>query len=592
MESPSIGKNLIYQRKLKGLTQADLSEKTQVTVRTIQRIEKGEVEPHLQTVKLLAAALNVEVDDLLILENPKEEAVVKKWLLLIHGTSILGTILPLCNILFPLFLWIHKREDNKVYDEHGVKVINFQITMTLLFALSFIALVTVEGFGFFLFIAVLPFTMVVMIYNIIRAIKTQTCYYPLSIPFLKSGKKVQKSAVIVLFSVISLLNFGTIQAQQINRLDGSSITTDLLSAKIEQLTKAAHVTGIEVTVFNDNEIAFAKAFGYSNKENNSILKTDGVIYGASLSKAVFGYLVAGLADEGVVDLDKPLQEYLDVPIPQMKLAKEWREFHDLANDDRYKKITARMCLSHSTGLPNWRWISKKGKFKPKGKLKFYSDPGTNYSYSGEGMMLLQYVIEHITGKGLEELARERVFDPLKMDMTSYLWQTRFEDKYVYGHTKDEKVVAKDVADESAAAGSMVTTADDYAKFIKHILELNTANSEITKLMFQPNIYIHSKAQFGPSASKTSNENDDIKLSYGLGWGLLDSPFGQGAFKEGHGEGFQHYSIIFPEQKMGVVILSNSDNAESIFKELLEFTIADTFTPWKWEGYIPYDAVEQ
>jgi len=119
MASNSVGNNLIYQRKLKGYTQQELSDKTQVTVRTIQRIEKGDVNPHLQTVKLLAGALDIEVDDLLVLENPKEENIQKKWLILLHGSPFLGFVIPLSNILIPLFLWIHKREDNAIYDAHG-----------------------------------------------------------------------------------------------------------------------------------------------------------------------------------------------------------------------------------------------------------------------------------------------------------------------------------------------------------------------------------------------------------------------------------------------------------------------------------------
>jgi transcriptional regulator with XRE-family HTH domain len=63
----------VYQRKLKGYTQEELSEKTQVTIRTIQRIENGDVNPHLQTIKLLATALDVEIEDLLIIENPKKK---------------------------------------------------------------------------------------------------------------------------------------------------------------------------------------------------------------------------------------------------------------------------------------------------------------------------------------------------------------------------------------------------------------------------------------------------------------------------------------------------------------------------------------
>jgi CubicO group peptidase (beta-lactamase class C family) len=112
------------------------------------------------------------------------------------------------------------------------------------------------------------------------------------------------------------------------------------------------------------------------------------------------------------------------------------------------------------------------------------------------------------------------------------------------------------------------------------------------MMLNPSLRIRTRMQFGPLSLEQSDENDDIQLSYGLGWGLLQSPHGLGAFKEGHDEGFQHYSIIFPDAKIGLVILSNSDNAESIFKELLEIAVADIYTPWKWENYIPYQVKEK
>ena len=109
-----------------------------------------------------------------------------------------------------------------------------------------------------------------------------------------------------------------------------------------------------------------------------------------------------------------------------------------------------------------------------------------------------------------------------------------------------------------------------------------------KEMFRPQIRLRSKTQFPTFSKETTDANDDIELSYGLGWGLLKTPYGWGAFKEGHGDGFEHYTIIFPERGMGVMVLSNSANGESIFKYLLEATIADTYTPWEWEGYTPYD----
>lgn len=374
----------------------------------------------------------------------------------------------------------------------------------------------------------------------------------------------------------------------IQRIDGSSIAELTLDTSIQTLVDAANVTGFTVTIFNEDSVVYQKAFGYSNVDENDSLNVDEVFYAASFSKAVFGYLVAQLTNEGIIDLDKPLQEYFGTPIPELQFEKEWRGFKNLANDDRYQKITGRMCLSHTTGFPNWRWISRGGEFTPEGDIFFYFDPGTEYSYSGEGMMLLQYAIEQITGKGLEQLAQERVFSPLGMKMTSYLWQDRFENNYCNGHKTDQSVIDKDKADETAAAGSMSTTPVDYSKFLTKIFELYSNHSSITKLMFSPNVRIHSKQQFGPLSMEKTTENDRVDLSYGLGWGILESPFGHGYFKEGHGEGFQHYSILFPEKQIGILIMSNSDNAESIFKEVLEIGIGDIYTPWSWENYIPYD----
>lgn len=373
----------------------------------------------------------------------------------------------------------------------------------------------------------------------------------------------------------------------IHRIDSTEITVLDLEAKIKRLVEEGNVTGLAISILNDNRIIYKNAFGYANNDRKSFLDVNHSFYGASLSKAVFGYLLSVLANEGVIDLDKPLQEYLNFPLFELRSDDKWRGFQDLKNDHRYEEITARMCLSHTTGLQNWRWIPRPNDPENTKQLKIYFEPGTQYYYSGEGMMLLQYVVEHITGKALEDLASEMVFNPLQMKNTSYLWQERFEDKYCNGHTKEQRVIEKDKREEASAAGSMETNLIDYSIFLQHVMELHKKNSDITQRLFRPNFRIRTKAQFGPMSLQESNENDNIQLNYGLGWGLLQTPVGFGAFKEGHGEGFQHYSIIFPDVGTGIAILSNSDNAESTFKELLEITIGDTYTPWKWENYIPY-----
>ena len=109
-------------------------------------------------------------------------------------------------------------------------------------------------------------------------------------------------------------------------------------------------------------------------------------------------------------------------------------------------------------------------------------------------------------------------------------------------------------------------------------------------MTSQQIRIESRRQFGPLAQIDSTDNDDIQLSYGFGVGTFTTPFGRAFFKEGHDDGWGHYSICYPDQNIAVVIMTNNDNGESIFKEFLAYTIGDTFTPWRWENYIPYDYI--
>ncbi|MBL7702648.1 MAG: beta-lactamase family protein [Ferruginibacter sp.] len=375
----------------------------------------------------------------------------------------------------------------------------------------------------------------------------------------------------------------TAHAQSITRLNSSKIAVSALDKKIRSLMQAANVQGLAVTIFNSNQPVYKKAFGYKRIDTKDTIRTNTNFYGASLSKAVFAVLVMKLVEEGKLDLDKPLETYLEKPIYQYKPTKKWHDdYSALQADSQYKKITARMCLAHTTGFPNWRW------FEPDQKLRTKHAPGTKYAYSGEGMVYLQVVLEHMFGKPLEEMMKQYIFKPLGMKMSSYTWQPAFENDYCFGHQFNGKLYEKDKDNDARAASTLETTLDDYSLFTKAVLNNTVLKSSTTKQMFTPQIRLRSIQQFGPLSVRDSSLNDAIDLSYGLGWVLLRSPFGTGTFKEGHGDGFQHYSIIFPQAGTGIIIMSNSDNAESIFKELLETAIGDIYTPWYWENYIPFN----
>ncbi|NJB72342.1 CubicO group peptidase (beta-lactamase class C family)/uncharacterized Tic20 family protein [Saonia flava] len=578
MNNQSLAQRLKYHRKSKGFSQEELSLKTNVTVRTIQRIEKAEVNPHLNTIKLLAVALDIEVNELIPLNNPKEETIKKKWLLLLHATPLLGIFIPLCNVLLPLFIWIHKREDNPIYDKHGIKVINFQITALILATISFVGLLTIEKWGFILFIATVPICVAIVIFNIIYVLKKEKCYYPLSIPFLRFKPKGSIKIIAFLIGILALTNCTTKTHIEIERIDGSTVFIDSITQKINQLAKDAHVEGLMVAIFDNKQVEHQHIVGYKDFSKKLVLTDSTNIYGASLSKAVFSVIVMKLVEDDVIDLDTPLESYLPKKIYEYKPLKRWHDdYSDLKTDSLYHKITARMCLNHTTGFQNWR--SKDN------KLHVHSIPGEKYDYSGEGFVYLQVVLEKITGKGLEQLAQETIFNPLDMKSSAYEWKPRFERDFANSYAENGGVYNKDKDNEPRAGSTLETTFGDYIAFLTAVLNKKIISAKSYEEIFSPQFKILPLSQLVENVPAIEYKN--VKLSYGLGWGYLETPYGNGFFKEGRGSGFHHYSIIFPEAGKGVLVMSNSENTGLIFKDLLQYTIANKNMPWEWFKEIPY-----
>lgn len=387
-----------------------------------------------------------------------------------------------------------------------------------------------------------------------------------------------KPLLTILFFFTVIISFG----QQIKRIDGTKTSVDSLQTKIVQLMSVANVSGVAVSVFNNNKPVFSQTFGKANVQKDIPLQTTSVMYGASLAKMVFAYIVMQFVQEKIIDLDKPLVEYLAKPLPDYKIIGWKRGYQDIKNDERYKKITARMCLTHTTGFPNWRW------FEADKKLKIQFEPGTRYSYSGEGLYLLQFVIEQVTGKDYETISKERVFIPFEMANTSQVWQSCFDQNICYGHNDKGEPYELMKWKEASAGGSMSTTLADFTKFYTALINRKNLTKQSFQEMTALQVRIKSKSQFGPFSKVDSTQNDNIELGYGLGVGVFSTPYGKAFFKEGHDDGWGHYSVCFPDKKIAIIIMTNNDNGESIFKELLTYAIGDVFTPWQWENYIPYN----
>ena len=182
---------------------------------------------------------------------------------------------------------------------------------------------------------------------------------------------------------------------------------DTFGPFLDSLMVEVGVPGLGFALFDDGGVLYEHVAGVKSLATLEPIGRATAFEAASISKPVFAYVVFSLARDGVLDLDA----FLQTPVPQIP---------ELAYDPRSESLTPRMLLAHRGGLPNWRSRmdfnaeSYSGLFAPDDTLRFVADPGTEYRYSGEGYVLLQRIVETTAGKGLPELARERVFEPLGM----------------------------------------------------------------------------------------------------------------------------------------------------------------------------------
>ncbi len=296
------------------------------------------------------------------------------------------------------------------------------------------------------------------------------------------------------------------------------------SAAIQQILKEANIPAISLAYIKEGKLQEQYNIGVKSAEAKQPINDSTVFAACSLSKTVFSYGVYKLVKDKRLDLDRPLYQYC--------------AYKDVEDDARYKQVTARMILSHSSGLPNWR----------NGNLKFKYDPGKQYSYSGEGFVWLSKVIEKITNEPVEAYMQENVLKPLAMYNSSYVWQKNFDSNYAYPHTDNARSTQNDFPSNANVAASLQTNSTDYAKFIVAVLN---DKDFLSALRADTGMYV------------------DKNIRWNKGLGVEQTSYGRANFQWGDNGTFKAFLITYPEKKEGLVYFTNSENGLDIARDILK-----------------------
>lgn len=369
-------------------------------------------------------------------------------------------------------------------------------------------------------------------------------------------------------------------------LRGEWLPTDTLLADLPRLMQALAVPALAVAMVADGEVAWSRTWGVLRAGHPTKVDARTLFEAASLSKPVFAYLVLQLADDGALELDRPLVSYLRPDY--------------LSEDPRIDAITVRDVLRHSTGLVNWREKPATEKLAPQ------VAPGTRVDYSGEAFFWLQLAVEHVSGKSLDALAQERLFGPAGMHDSTYAWSADADARSVYGHAapgtdaaapkqffRDTWHAAQPVADAwgkpledwtwvdatralpevarrapagtvtwpgdvmANAAASLRTTATDYARFLRLCMRRPQRAGwelrEVTRMaMLTPQL---------PLPGRWSQKT--------LGWNVEDTRVGPVFFHSGsNGDAFKTFALGDAARRRGLVVFTNSGGGNLLYRRIV------------------------
>ncbi|PJJ59839.1 serine hydrolase domain-containing protein [Hymenobacter chitinivorans] len=327
-----------------------------------------------------------------------------------------------------------------------------------------------------------------------------------------------------------------------------SLVATAQQAELEALLKRENVPGLQLVYTKKGE---TKQYSLGLRQASTAQPMDATttMQAASLGKVVLAYTALRLHDQGRFDLDKPLLTY--APYPRLQA------------EPRAGRITARMVLGHTSGLPLWAEYPLADSWKTS-KLTLKFAPDSCWSYSGEGYVWLQRTLEHITGKTLDQLAQQEVFGPLKMKHSSFTWQARFDQNAAFGHDEAGKPTEVKRFAEPNGGFSLLTTAANYSRFARALLRgqgLKPATARLLTTAANP----ATRCTTPPTATAAN-------ISWAWGLGLASTSHGPAQWHWGNNGDFRGFFMTFPQTQETLVFFTNSANGLKLVDDVLSLFV--------------------
>lgn len=324
---------------------------------------------------------------------------------------------------------------------------------------------------------------------------------------------------------------------------GGSISAAALNDQVRAAMARHAVPGASLALIAHNRIAHLRHFGVADADTGAEVNGKTVFEAASLSKPVFSQLVMTHVQSGRLSLDAPLAEIL--PLEGL-------------NDPRAATITARMALTHTSGLPNWRRENRNG------ALDLAFDPGAGFRYSGEGYEYLARVLQRLDGvdaRGLEHMFQRRIARPLGLNRSAFILTPTLAALRAQPHAQGEKIAFEaNPAGQFGAAYALHTGAEDYAKWLISVMR--------TKGPLRPERRDQWLAPQNVPIPVNHPERALGLSDWSLGFQVYQLPFGRLHMHGGANQGFTCLAGARFDAGWGFALFTNADQATGFLYEVI------------------------